>query len=218
MLALFLSLLILLAAGLVLLDTAPGHRFIVDRIAGIETASGLRIRIGRIDGSVFGKSKLRNVAVSDTRGVFLTAPVIELDWAPGAWLYNSLHIDRLYARQVRLTRLPKLKPTGRKGPILPGFDIHVGELSIRRLEIGPQVSGQPRVGTLRGKADIRGGPLDFGPGSPGIQGYVDRVGRPDAEDRVRRLRQAAGQRRVVPGAGERVAPPDRPGCSPGCGA
>ncbi|HEU5285233.1 MAG TPA: translocation/assembly module TamB, partial [Sphingomicrobium sp.] len=135
LLALVVSLLILLAAGLVLLDTAPGHRFIVDRIARIETASGLNIRIGRIDGSVFGKSKLKNVTVSDTRGVFLTSGEIELDWAPGAWLYNSLHIDRLYARQVRLTRLPKLRPTGRKGPILPGFDIHIGELVIDRLEL-----------------------------------------------------------------------------------
>jgi translocation and assembly module TamB len=157
LLALFVSLLILLAAGLVLLDTAPGHRFIVDRIAGIETASGLNIRIGRIDGSVFGKSKLKNVSVADTRGIFLTSPQIELDWAPGAWLYNSLHVDRLYARQVRLTRLPKLKPTGRKGPILPGFDIHIGELAIDRLELSPAISGQARSGRVRGKADVRAG-------------------------------------------------------------
>ena len=38
---------------------APGHRFIVDRIGRLETASGLRIRIGRIDGSIFGKSQLQ---------------------------------------------------------------------------------------------------------------------------------------------------------------
>ena len=69
LLALFISLLLLLAGGLVLLDSAPGHRFIVDRIAAFETASGLKVRIGRIDGSVFGKSQLRNVSVSDTRGV-----------------------------------------------------------------------------------------------------------------------------------------------------
>src|SRR5687767_14184282 len=103
LLALLLALLILLAGALVLLDTAPGHRFIVDRLAKFETSSGLNIRIGRIDGSVFVKSKLRNVTVSDPRGVFLTSPEIELDWAPGAWLYNSLHIDRLSARQVRLS-------------------------------------------------------------------------------------------------------------------
>ena len=48
--ALFVALLFLLAVLLVLLDSAPGHRFIVDQIAKLETASGLRIQIGRIDG------------------------------------------------------------------------------------------------------------------------------------------------------------------------
>jgi translocation and assembly module TamB len=157
LLALLLALLILFAGALVLLDTAPGHRFIVDRIARIETASGLNIRVGRIEGSIFGKSRLKNVTVADGGGVFLTSPEIALEWAPGAWLYNSLHIDRLHARQVRLLRLPKLKPTGRKGPILPGFDIHIGELAIDRLELAAAVTGRPRSGRVRGKADVRAG-------------------------------------------------------------
>ncbi len=157
LLALFIALLLLLAGGLVLLDTAPGHRFIVDRIAAFETASGLKVRIGRIDGSVFGKSQLKNVTVSDTRGTFLTSPEIDLDWSPGAWLSNKLHIDSVTADRVTLVRLPKLKPSARRGKILPGFDIHIGELAIKRLEIGPGVSGQARSGTLRGKADIRSG-------------------------------------------------------------
>ncbi len=100
--AAFVALLFLLAGALVLLDTAPGHRFIVDRIQGLETASGLKIRIGRIDGSIFGKSQLKNVAVSDQRGVFLTSPNIKLDWAPGAWLYSKLSIDSLTAERVSL--------------------------------------------------------------------------------------------------------------------
>ena len=49
LLALLLGLLLLLAAGLVLLDSAPGHRWLVDRIAGMETATGLKIEIGRIE-------------------------------------------------------------------------------------------------------------------------------------------------------------------------
>ena len=157
LLALFIALLALLAVGLVLLDTAPGHRWIVDRVAQMESASGLRIQIGRIDGSIFGKSQLRSVAVYDSRGAFLTSPNIKLDWAPGAWLTNKLHIDSVTADRVTLLRVPKLKPTGRKGPILPSFDIHIGDLSIKRLEIGPQVSGRPRSGMLTGKADVRAG-------------------------------------------------------------
>ncbi|HKC03042.1 MAG TPA: translocation/assembly module TamB domain-containing protein, partial [Sphingomicrobium sp.] len=157
LLALFIALLVLLAAGLVLLDTAAGHRFIIDRIARLEPSSGLRFHIGRIDGSVFGKSKLRNVAIADSRGTFLTSPEIDLDWSPGAWLYNSLHIDSLTAERVSLIRLPKLKPSKKKGPILPGFDIHIGALRIDRLDIGKAVSGQPRSASLRGKADVRSG-------------------------------------------------------------
>ncbi|MFL6842442.1 MAG: translocation/assembly module TamB domain-containing protein [Sphingomicrobium sp.] len=157
LLALFIALLVLLAAGLVLLDTAPGHRFIVDRIGELETASGLRFHIGRIDGSIFGKSQLRNVAVSDQRGVFLTSPEIELDWSPGAWLYNSLKIDSLTAERINLLRLPKLKPSLKKGPILPKFDIHIGVLRVDRLDIAPQVGGRARSGRLSGNADIRSG-------------------------------------------------------------
>jgi translocation and assembly module TamB len=155
--AAFVALLFLLAAALVLLDSAPGHRFIVDRIARFETASGLNIRIGRIDGSIFGKSQLRNVRVADQHGVFLTSPNIKLDWAPGAWLYNKLSIDSATAERVSLIRLPKLKPTTKKGPILPGFDIHVGELRVDRLDVGPQVGGVPRSGRVRGKADVHSG-------------------------------------------------------------
>ena len=155
--ALFVALLFLMALVLVLLDSAPGHRFIVDQIGKLETASGLRIQIGRIDGSIFGKSQLRNVRVADQNGVFLTSPDIKLDWTPGAWLYNKLTIDSLTAERVTLVRLPKLKPSAKNGPILPGFDIHIGELRIDRLDIGPEVSGKPRSGRVWGKADIHSG-------------------------------------------------------------
>jgi translocation and assembly module TamB len=155
--ALFVVLLFVLAGLLVLLDSAPGHRFIVDQLSGMETASGLRIRIGRIDGSIFGKSQLRNVSVGDSHGVFLTSPNIKLDWTPGAWLDNKLHVDSLTAERVSLIRLPKLIPTGNKGPILPGFDIHVGELRIDRLDVGPAVGGKARSGSVRGKADVNHG-------------------------------------------------------------
>ena len=155
--ALFVALLFLLAAVLVLLDSAPGHRFIVDQLGKLETASGLRIQVGRIDGSLFGKSDLRNVSVADQRGVFLTSPDIRLDWTPGAWLYHKLSISSVAAQRVTLDQLPILKPSSNKGPILPGFDIHIGELRIRRLNLGPEVSGRPRSGRLWAKADVRSG-------------------------------------------------------------
>jgi translocation and assembly module TamB len=156
-LVLILVLMLLALGGLVLLDTAPGHRFIVDRIARVETATGLRIRVARIEGSIFGEAKLKGVTVSDPQGVFLTSPEIDVDWAPAAWLYNSLHIDRLESKLVRLERIPRLRKTGRKGPILPDFDIHIGQLKIDRLEVARGVAGTARTGSLSGEAEIRAG-------------------------------------------------------------
>ncbi|MEP7315437.1 MAG: translocation/assembly module TamB domain-containing protein [Sphingomicrobium sp.] len=155
--ALILVLVALLGIGIVLLDTAPGHRFLADRIARLEMKSGLKIEIGRIEGSVFGEAHLKNVRISDGQGEFLTSPDILLDWAPGAYLNNRLHIARLEADRVSLLRLPKLKPTGRTGSILPSFDVHVGNLEIRRLELAKAVTGTERIGALKGSADIRSG-------------------------------------------------------------
>ena len=157
LLALLLGIVVLIAVALVILDTAPGHRWIADRIGQIETASGLRFRIGRIEGSVFGESRLKNVSILDRNGVFFTSPEIELNWTPSAWLYNKLSIERAHADRATLVRLPEFKPTGRTGPMLPGFDIHIGELSIDRLEIGRAVTGTERVGSVRGSADVRSG-------------------------------------------------------------
>ena len=157
-LAVLLLVLVALAfGGLILLDTAPGHRFIVDRIGQVETATGLRIRVGRIEGSIYGEARLKGVTVSDPQGVFLTSPEIRVDWAPGAWLYNSLHIDRLESPLVQVRRLPKLRATGRKGPLLPKFDIHIGSFKIDRLELAREVSGVARTGSLFGEAEIRAG-------------------------------------------------------------
>nr|MDQ3075303.1 translocation/assembly module TamB [Pseudomonadota bacterium] len=154
--ALILALVLIAGVGLILLDSAPGHRFIIDRVAQLETKTGLKIQVARIDGSIFGKTRLRGVRVSDPQGVFLTSPEIQLDWAPLAWLYNDLHIDRIEADKVRLERIPRLRP-GRGGPLLPGFDVEIGKLAIHRLEVARGVSGRERVGSVAGAATIRAG-------------------------------------------------------------
>ena len=144
--------------ALVLLDSAPGHRFIVDRHR--QTRDRIGPQASTSGASTARSSASRSCATSPSptsSGVFLTSPNIKLDWTPGAWLANKLRIDSLTAERVTLIRLPKLKPSTKKGPILPGFDIHIGELRIDRLDIGPAVGGKPRSGRVRGKADVHSG-------------------------------------------------------------
>lgn len=147
----------LFTSAIFVIDTDFGHRFLADRIAAYAPGSGLRIRIGRIDGSIWGAAELRDVRLYDSRGLFLEVPEIDLDWRPAAWLANRLDIERLSTDLAVLHRLPKLRPSAKRGPILPGFDIRIGALEVKTIRIEPAVAGERRIGRIRGKADIRGG-------------------------------------------------------------
>ena len=149
-------LLVAVAVGL-LLDTAPGHRWIAARIGGVQTASGLRFGVGRIDGSIYGKARLTDVRVHDLDGLLLDLPQSDLDWSPFAWLSNRLEIRSLVVPQATLLHAPHTRSTGRRGSTLPGFDIHVGTLRVDRLVLARPVLGTPREGRLSGRADVHAG-------------------------------------------------------------
>lgn len=151
-----LALIVLLALMLAGLNTDPGRRFIADKLAGFSTQSGLRFQVGRIEGSIYGKMVLRDLRVSDTRGVFATAPRVEIDWRPFAYLNNHVDVRSAVAPLITLRRLPALKPVPNRpnAPILPDIDIDIGRLKVDRLVLEPPVSGQRRVVTIEGSAKI----------------------------------------------------------------
>jgi len=152
------ALLLFVAAGIGFgIDTDAGHRFIVDRIGELKPSSGLRIHIGRIDGSIWRHARIRDLRLSDPQGLFLEAPSVQLDWRPGRWLANRLHVDRLASDLVILHRLPKLRPGPGGQPIIPGYRIHIGALDLR-LRLDPGVAGaQRRLVRIAGQADTGAG-------------------------------------------------------------
>lgn len=149
------ALVLAVVAALLLIDTQPGHRFITDRIAALSPRDGMKYRVGRIEGSIYGRATLIDVTIRDPRGLVFSAPRAELDWRPLAWSRNTLDIRSLIVPAATLHKLPQPTPTGRRGPILPGFDIQVGLLRAERLELAPAVAGQRRVAKLIGRADVR---------------------------------------------------------------
>src|SRR3546814_13195177 len=56
-----------------------------------------------------------------------------------------------------LAKLPKTRPSGENKPILPGFDVHIGDLRIDRLAVAPAVTGIARSGRVEARADIASG-------------------------------------------------------------
>lgn len=136
------GLIVLLIAGLLLLNTSIGHRFIADVINKQTFANGLEIHVGRIEGNIYGTPVVHDVRFSDPKGVFLIVPRAEGKWHPLAWFENTLHIEQFAARRGELLRLPELLPSRDDFPILPGFDVKIDNLVIDNLTLAPGVAGE----------------------------------------------------------------------------
>jgi len=152
--------LVALALLLVLgLNTAPGRNFVRKQVDGYETASGLRIGVGRLDGSLYGKLTIRDLTFSDPKGVFARAPEVALDWRPFAYANGTIDVRSLGAPLVTLARLPELKevPSDPNAPVLPDIDLAIGRLEVGRLVLEAPVTGKRSVVRLAGSADIADG-------------------------------------------------------------
>ncbi len=155
--AIVLAGLVLLLLALVLgINTQPGRRFVADRIAGYTMANGINLRVGRIEGSLYGAMTLRDVRVQDQRGTFLTSPELRVDWRPFAFANSHVDVRSLTSPLVRMSRTPELKPvpSDPDAPLLPDLDIDVDRLAIDRIELAPAVSGTRRLARVTGNVHI----------------------------------------------------------------
>ena len=169
-----------LFALILLLDSQIGHRFVIDRITELSPRSGLKIEVGRIDGSIFGESKIQDIVLRDPEGVFMTVPEADLEWRPFSWLKSGLDIRKLVLHRGELSRFPKLRPGDPDAPLLPQFDIRVDRFELDKLTLGEKVIGQRRRIDLVSRADIRQGRVLLDVNS--LLGGADRlVGHIDAE-------------------------------------
>ncbi|GGD98575.1 translocation/assembly module TamB [Tsuneonella deserti] len=152
------ALLLLIVAALAVLNSPIGQRWVVDQIAKVAPASGLKVSIGRIDGNLYGKARLHDVTLSDPKGPFLTVPLVDLDWRPMNWFTRGLDVRELVTHRGTLYRLPKLNPGDPEAPILPNFDIRIDRLAIQDLTIAKGLAGpNAHKANLVAKADIRDG-------------------------------------------------------------
>jgi len=151
-------LLALMLAGYVWLGTDSGRRFVARQIEALTFENGMRIQLGRIDGSLFGAMQLRDIALRDPRGVFLSAPRIDMDWRPFAFIRSHVDIRALDIPEARFHRLPQFRETPpSEGPLLPDIDIDVGRLAVGRLRIDEAVTGRRHLVGMSGTVHIADG-------------------------------------------------------------
>ncbi|MGY4396291.1 translocation and assembly module TamB [Sphingomonas sp. UYAg733] len=149
----FVGLIVLLGLFVLGLNTSPGRRFIANTLGNYTLVSGLNIKVGRIDGSIYGAMILTDVRVSDAKGVFLTSPRLDMDWRPLAFARNHVDVRSATSKLVTLLRSPELKPDP-NAPLLPDLDIDIGRFKIDRLVLAKAVSGSPHILSIVGIAHI----------------------------------------------------------------
>jgi translocation and assembly module TamB len=153
-----LGLLALVTLVLVLLDTGPGRRLVADQIAALEFENGMKIEVGRIEGSIYGDMILRDLSVKDPKGEFLFSPEVKVDWRPFAYLRRHVDVRSATAERMMLRRVPLFNPVpDTDEPLLPDLDIDIGRLRIARFIAEKPVTGQQQVGTLSGRAHVSDG-------------------------------------------------------------
>lgn len=156
------ALLVVVAAAVGFLHTGPGRQFIVDEVSKVAPASGLAVKVGRIEGSVLWSSTLHDVEFRDGKGVlFLKVPEVELDWRPLKFPFGGLDVRQLVLHRGTLYAVPDLIPGDPEAPTLPDFDIRVDRFIVEQLTIAEQVLGKRRVIDFRASANVRSGLVDI---------------------------------------------------------
>src|SRR5690606_38790081 len=150
-----LGLILLFALFLVGLNSDAGRRFVVTQIEKYEFENGMKIGIGRLDGSLYGRMIVRDFTLSDPKGVFLRSPELRVDWRPIRYLANHIDVRSATAETLVMEKIPAFKPVPDTGePLLPDLDIDVGLLRVDRFIFEPTVAGERQVATLNGKVAI----------------------------------------------------------------
>jgi translocation and assembly module TamB len=148
-------LLVILVGSYVWLDSQSGRNFVARQIAAFELENGLNIRIGRIEGSIYGDATLYDVRFRDPKGEFARAPEIGLDWNPLSYFNQGVAINALTARELNVSRLPAFRVVPDRGePLLPDIDIGINRLQVDRIVFAKAITGEEQVASLTGKVQI----------------------------------------------------------------
>lgn len=143
-------------------------KFVQDRLSTPDR----QISISNIDGVLSSVASIREVDVSDQKGVYLKILNIKLDWNQGALLTGHLEVNSLSADSIDYLRNPVPAPSS--GPSLPAPEaqglsipqlpvaVDIKKLAVPMVSFGQQVFGLGSSIALNGNVTLDGGSLDAG--------------------------------------------------------
>jgi translocation and assembly module TamB len=145
-------LLIAVVGGLIIFGNTDVGRRTIERVT--YNLTGGNVKLSGLSGSFPRHLLLDKLELRDSRGVWLTAEKIVLDWLPLAYVERRLQIDYLHVAKVDMERLPQSAAnTGSGPPSIPRID--VSRVSIAVVQLGAELAGSPATLTASGSAHLR---------------------------------------------------------------
>lgn len=153
------ALILLVGALLLGLNTQAGKKFLIAQIAAFQMESGMKIEVGRIDGSIYSDMTIHDLVLRDPKGVFAVSPQVHVVWRPFRYINNHISVSLLETPLVVLARSPQFNVTQSdpNAPILPDLDIDVDRMKIGKFVLAKPVIGQKREIAIDGVTHIADG-------------------------------------------------------------
>ena len=143
-----------LLAGALLVggNTDPGRR-LIERLTAQLT--GGYVTLSGLGGAFPAQLTLRELRLTDRRGVWLTAYGMSARWQPAGLLTNQVLVQEIAAARIVIARAPAGGDGGGGGGLPSIPHIKVDALSVGSLELGAALAGAPATLGVRGNVDLR---------------------------------------------------------------
>lgn len=147
---------VVLAGGYVFLNTQGGQNFAAHEIGSL---SGGMVKITGLGGHFPDHLTAKKIVVADAKGPYATVDDAVLRWSPVALIHHRLHVEKLAAKSIDVTRLPQsskaktAKPSSSGGG--GGLPIHaarIDDISVGRLHLAKAVAGHEAALSIHGHA------------------------------------------------------------------
>ncbi|MBB2202496.1 translocation/assembly module TamB domain-containing protein [Gluconacetobacter tumulisoli] len=150
-------------AGLVLLavtgiliaaNTGPGRHFIERQTAALTAGT---VQLQGVAGRFPDALLIRHIALTDSKGTWLSIDGLSLDWRPTRLLFRTARVDRIAMDRLSIPRLPAGQ-TGSSGKSSSqgGLDLGVDirAIHVGRIDVGPDIAGTAASFALDGQARL----------------------------------------------------------------
>ena len=133
--------------------------FLEDNLSG----AGRQVVITGFEGALSSQARIAEITIADGEGIWLTLHDVVLDWNRSALLAGNVSVNELSAGEIILARRPISTDPAAKPeagsfslPDLP-VSIDIGRIAAERIQLGPDVLGQPVEGRLEAGLTLSGG-------------------------------------------------------------